>query len=80
MNPGIGLKRRDMLVAEFVVGTVNERDYQLDCALAAAESKAHLERRLGVLITRHDFHRFSVWLTADVPYGTTEERDYARRR
>lgn len=69
-----------MFVAEFVVSTVNERNQQLDIALAAAEPKASRERGLGVLVTRHDFHRFSVWLTAAVPYGRIEERDWASRR
>lgn len=68
----------DMLIADFVVATRKERDRELDRALAAAKSKASIDCRLGVLITRHDFCRFSVSLTTNVPYGTIEERDHAR--
>lgn len=67
-------------VTEFVVTTPKERDSELDSASAAAESNSSIGPRLGVLVTRHDFCRFSVSFTADVPYGLIEERDYARRR
>lgn len=67
----------DMLIADFIVNTPNERDHRLEDALAAAESKAPMGRKLGVLVTRHDFRRFSVRLTAEVPHGTIQEHDYA---
>jgi hypothetical protein len=69
----------DMLIADFIVSTPNERDHQLEGALAAAESRTSIDRKLGVLVTRHNFHRFSVRLTAAVSYGTIKEHDYAHR-
>ncbi|TLM88267.1 hypothetical protein [Pseudarthrobacter sp. NamE5] len=67
----------DMLIADFVVTTVRERDYELDRALTTAKFRASMDRKLGIVLTRHDFCRFSVALTADVPYGTIQERDQA---
>lgn len=77
LDQGIGAKRSDIIVAEFVVSTLNERNHQLDSAVATAKSKASLDRRFGVFVTRHDFRRFSAWLTSDVQHGTIEERDWA---
>lgn len=67
----------DVLIADFVVATAEERDFELDRALASARFQASMDRTLGVVVTRHDFCRFSVSLTADVPYGTIHERDQA---
>jgi hypothetical protein len=67
----------DVLIADFVVATAEERDFELNRALASAEFQASMDRTLGVVVTRHDFCRFSVSLTADVPYGTIHERDQA---
>jgi hypothetical protein len=67
----------NMLVADFVVETVQERDFELDRALATAKFRASMERKLGIVVTRHDFCRFSVSLTADVPYGSIHELDQA---
>ncbi|WP_251036841.1 hypothetical protein [Arthrobacter sp. ISL-28] len=67
----------DVLIADFVVATAEERDFELDRALATAQFQASMDRTLGVVVTRHDFCRFSVSLTADVPYGTIHERDQA---
>lgn len=71
------LMRDEKLIADFVVATLEERDFELDRALSAAQSLASMDARLGVLVTRHDFWRFSVALTADVPYGQIRECDYA---
>lgn len=68
----------DMLIADFVVATVQERDFELERALTTAQFRASMGRRLGIVVTRHDFCRFSVSLTADVPYGTIQERDQAK--
>jgi hypothetical protein len=67
----------DVLIADFVVATAEERDFELDRALATAHFQASMDCRLGVVVTRHDFCRFSVSLTSDVPYGTIQERDQA---
>jgi hypothetical protein len=67
----------DMLIADFVVETVQERDFELDRALATAKFRASMGQKLGIVVTRHDFCRFSVSLTADVPYGSIHERDQA---
>jgi hypothetical protein len=48
-------------------------DDQLDRAVALARSCAMQEKRRGVLVTRHDFNRFSVELSDGVPYGFTRE-------
>lgn len=42
-----------------------------------AKFRASMGRKLGIVVTRHDFCRFSVALTAEVPYGTIQERDQA---
>jgi hypothetical protein len=69
----------DMLIADFVVATVQERDFELDRALTTAKFRASMGRKLGIVVTRHDFCRYSVALTADVPHGTIQERDQAHR-
>lgn len=48
----------DMLVADFVVATVEERDFKLDRALTTAKIKASTDRKLGVVVIRHDFAAF----------------------
>lgn len=70
----------NMLIADFVVTTPQERDYELSRALTTARFKADMSRTLGILVTRHDFSRFSVSLTSAVPYGAIHERDNARRQ
>lgn len=69
----------NMLIADFVVATPEERDHELAKALAAAKFKAGMYGELGVLVTRHDFCRFSVSLSPAVPFGSIYERDYAQR-
>jgi hypothetical protein len=68
----------DMLIADFVVATVQERDFELDRALTTAKFRASTSRKLGIVVTRHNFCRYSVTLTADVSYGTIQERDHAQ--
>jgi len=67
----------DTLIADFVVATVQERDFELERAITTAEFRASKDRKLGIIVTRHDFCHFSVALTADVPYGLICERDHA---
>lgn len=65
-----------MLIADFVVTTPEERDTELARALTAAKNQAAATGKLGVLVTRHDFSRFSVSLSPTVPYGVIHERDH----
>ena len=67
-----------MLIAHFVVATREERDTELARALVTAKIEAAATGKHGVLITRHDFSRFSVSLSQTVPYGIIHERDYAQ--
>ena len=68
-----------MLVADFEVATPAERDDELTKALSIAQVRAALDGKVGVLVTRHHFRRFTVSLTPDVPSGSIHERDYAQR-
>lgn len=69
----------DLLIADFVVATIEERDFELRRALATAKFEASMDSKLGVLVTRHDFCRFSVSLTTSVPYRTIHERDHTHQ-
>ncbi|MFK4639474.1 hypothetical protein [Paenarthrobacter histidinolovorans] len=69
----------EMLIADFVVGSAQERDFELDRALGTARFKAAMEGKQGILVTRHDFCRFSVRLTSTVPFGAIHEKDNAER-
>lgn len=48
---------------------------QLDRAVNEAIREAQASPSRGILMTRHDHSNFIVELSADVPYGTTIERD-----
>jgi hypothetical protein len=37
------------------------------------------EQRCGILITLHDFTKFTVALSPDVPFGLIQEHDLAKR-
>lgn len=69
----------ETLIADFVISTIEERDFELGKALDTAKYKASRDRKQGVVVTRHDFCRFTVSLTENVPYGMIRERDHARR-
>jgi hypothetical protein len=45
----------------------------LNAAVGLAEARAREGSRCGVLVTRHGVSSFSVTVTANVPYGMTEE-------
>ncbi|QOD05590.1 hypothetical protein IDT60_17405 [Pseudarthrobacter sp. BIM B-2242] len=72
------LKKDERLIADFVVATPEERDSKLDRAVSAARTLASIDARLGILVTRHDFWRFSVALSADIPFGQIQECDFAQ--
>ena len=65
-------------IAEFKVERKIELYEKLDSAVAAAHA-ALAQRRLGVLVTRHDFGHFSVALSSSVPFGLVHEDDQIRR-
>lgn len=48
-------------------------ELQLDEAVAAARSIALYEKRHGILVTRHDYHSFTIALSEAVPFGLTRE-------
>lgn len=50
-------------------------ELQLDEAVAAARSMAMHEKRHGILVTRHDYHSFTVALSEAVPFGLTHEHE-----
>lgn len=50
---------------------------RLDAAEKLAQQWALTEGRHGILVTRHAPRSFTVTLSAEVPYGTTQERDLA---
>jgi hypothetical protein len=52
-----------------------ELERQLGFAVAEAIQEAHVFPRRGILVTRSDHHTIKVELTADVPFGSTQERD-----
>jgi hypothetical protein len=68
----------ETLITEFVVTSPEQRDIQLYDALSLAKAKALLDQEKGILITRMDFGRFSVSLSASVPYGYIHELDQVR--
>lgn len=67
------------VIADFKVKQKAELHEKLDAAVAAAQTDALVDGRHGVLVTRHDFDRFSVALSPDVPFGLILEDDQVRR-
>jgi hypothetical protein len=50
-------------------------DQDLNAAVAIAQQQAIKGGRHGILVTRHGPASFTVAVSADVPYGITQERD-----
>ena len=50
---------------------------RLEAAERSAQERALREGNQGILVTRHGPTSFTVALSADVPYGITQERDLA---
>lgn len=67
------------IISDFRVKDRAELEEKLDAAVAAAHGNAMADGTCGVLVTRHDFARFSVALSPDVPFGIVQENDQARR-
>ncbi|MDQ0029907.1 hypothetical protein J2S89_001729 [Arthrobacter bambusae] len=68
------------VVAELEVENSTDAEAQLSLALGSAISAARSERNCGVLVTRHQYTRFTVALSSTVPYGETRELDLAPHR
>lgn len=63
--------------------TIDRREdleHHLDLAVGQAIRKAHASPNRGILVTRHDHSSFTIELSAEVPYGTTIERDLRARQ
>ncbi|QQQ64493.1 hypothetical protein JHQ56_19740 (plasmid) [Paenarthrobacter ureafaciens] len=71
------MHKHDELIADFVVANPVERDGKLNSAVTAAQTLTSIDARLGILVTRHDYWRFSVALSTEVPCRI-QERDFAR--
>lgn len=50
---------------------------RLDAAEELVRARALMEGNHGILVTRHGPNSFTVNLSQDVPYGTTQECDLA---
>lgn len=68
------------VIADFRVSSASEARNMLAAAVTDAEREAFADKTAGVLVTRHDFDRFSVALSSVVPFGVTVEHDFAGRR
>jgi len=66
------------IIMEIRCDSSSELEETLSAAVAAAELRAYSTRSGGVVVTRHDFDRFTVETTSAVPFGLTLERDFVR--
>ncbi|XAS69093.1 hypothetical protein V3C33_07505 [Micrococcaceae bacterium Sec5.7] len=69
----------DQVVADFRVNDQSHMYERLNAAVATAHAEGLADKIRGVLVTRHDFSRFNVTLSCDVPFGLVIERDHASR-
>lgn len=67
----------EAIIAELQIQSPADREIQLSLALQAAIEAAKAEKTCGVLVTRHDYARFTIALSPTVPYGQTHELDLA---
>lgn len=70
-----GIEIMQTLIADLCVRNPADKDEQISSALATAIHAANAEKDCGVLITRHHYGRFTIALSAKVPYGQTRELD-----
>ena len=66
------------LIADIVITDPTSRDAQLNSAVKVAAEIAGQDQHCGILITRHDFRKFTVALSPDVPFGLIQEHDLAK--
>lgn len=67
------VKNTAELIAELSVSDRSTMELQLEEAVDAARLKAMQHRTCGILVTRHDYTRFTVELSPEVPFGITRE-------
>jgi hypothetical protein len=63
------------LTLEVNCSAASELSAAVDASLALVESIALAQGRHGVLITRHEYQRFTFEVSPDVPFGLTLEQD-----
>lgn len=64
------------IVADFRISDKQMLDKRLNAAVEMAIQRALPERK-GVLVARHDASRFTVTVTAEVPFGLIYEHDHS---
>lgn len=62
-------------ISEVEVHNAADKDIQLTIALGNAIRVAQEDSTCGVLVTRHQYTKFTVSLSPTVPYGQTRELD-----
>jgi hypothetical protein len=63
------------IVIDIIVANTAQRDAELNRAVQIAAECASQEKRRGIVVTRHNFSRFTVKLTPEVPFGLIQEND-----
>lgn len=66
------------LVMDFRISDKKALDRRLNIGVEKAIQRA-LPQRKGVLVTRHDGSRFTIAVTAEVPFGFIYEHDHSER-
>jgi hypothetical protein len=62
-------------VADLRVTSKTDMESRLSHAVAGAIESAEATGRFGVLVTRHNFSRFTVEISPGVPFRLVRERD-----
>jgi hypothetical protein len=68
------IKRHSDLVLEITAHDPHTIESNLTTAVEMARQHAILEGRHGILVTQHDYTRYTVAVSRDVPFGQTHER------
>lgn len=70
-------KERANYLREITISHANDLAPRLNHEVALAEEEAIVRRTGGVRVTRHEYSRYTVEVTGEVPFGLTLERDLA---
>ncbi|MCB5290998.1 hypothetical protein [Arthrobacter sp. SO3] len=62
------------MIAEIAATEASTLEEELNIAVDKARAKAEQEGRQGILVTRHGQSRFTIEISAEVPYGLTQDR------
>ena len=68
------IKHHSDVVLEITAMDTATVENDLNTAVDIARRHAMKERRHGILVTQHDFTRYTVAVSRDVPFGQTHER------